>query len=149
MKIYIKIYQEPIQIAEKIFNGFYTQIEIYPQLKKFQAWFRAEIRLIRPASGQIQGKIRVTRIQPDLSSLIFDSAWVYDDSREFLKWKVDSLDTWVISPGIYGSWCKRSTGSIPRRLLRELRVLIELPWDPGAKGRRIRYLDDFSGNLRC
>ena len=27
-------------------------------------------------------------------------------------------------------------------------VVIGLPWSTGSKGRRIRYLDDFFGNLR-
>ena len=46
---------------------------------------------------------------------------------------------------------------MPTRLLRDLRVYIGLPWlagakgrrVPRAKGRRIRYLDDFFGNLEC
>ena len=43
--------------------------------------------------------------------------------------------------------CKSSTGSILRRLLPILKVLSGLPVAPGKKGRWIRYLDDFSGNL--
>ena len=38
---------------------------------------------------------------------------------------------------------------MPRRLLLELRVSIRLLRVPGAKARRVRYLDDFFENLGC
>ena len=57
------------------------------------------------------------------------------------KSKVRLLDeffgTQVVNQTSFGSLSKRMMDPIPRRLVGKLRLLIDLPWVPGEKGRRV------------